>query len=160
MLQIEELIENLNLLFSIGDYENAEKLVEGARNIPSLYNDTIAIFDASLCLAKGNYSEMWFAITRGLICNPFNYELYIMLGEYYINSNPNQAYLCFENALFYCNNDADLMQIQELIASLKTENHVTVNNVSFIIVPHSTSDATQKCLESVQENCLEHVEKL
>lgn len=138
----------------MGDYESAEELIESARKIPDLYNDTIAIFDASLCLSKGDYEEMWIAIKRGLECNPSNYELYVMLGEYYLNSNPNQAYLCFENALFYCNNDADRVQIQELITNLKCQNTITVNNVSFIILSYNTLDFTKTCIESIRENTL------
>ena len=154
MVQIEELIENLNLLFSTGDYETAEELIEGARQLPDLYNDTIAIFDANLCLAKEDYEEMWLAIKRGLECNPFNYELYIMLGEYYLNTNANQAYLCFENALFYCDNETDRVQIQELITDLKKEKDITVNNVSFIILSYNTLDFTKTCIESIRENSL------
>lgn len=81
MVQIDTIIEKLNLLFSIGDYDNAQKLLESARKVPELYNDTVAIYDATISLNNGDYSQMWEAIRRGLGCNPENYELYVMLGR-------------------------------------------------------------------------------
>lgn len=155
MVQLEHVIEKLNMLFSMGDYENAEKLIESARKVPELYNDTVAIFDANLAMNRGDAPRMWQAIKRGLENNPKNYELYVMLGEYYLNTNPNQAYLCFENALLYCDNETDYAQIQELIKTLKTENDITVNNVSFIILSYNTLDYTKTCIESIRENTLE-----
>lgn len=155
MVQLENVIEKLNMLFSMGDYENAEKLIESARKVPELYNDTVAIFDANLAMNQGDAPRMWQAIKRGLENNPKNYELYVMLGEYYLNTNPNQAYLCFENALLYCDNETDYAQIQELINTLKTENDITVNNVSFIILSYNTLDYTKTCIESIRENTLE-----
>lgn len=155
MVQVETIIEKLNMLFSIGDYENAQKLLESARKVPELYNDTVAIYDANLALNKGNYPEMWEAIRRGLEHNSKNYELYVMLGEYYLNINPNQAYLCFENALFYCDNETDYAYIQGLINSLKEENNITVNNVSFIILSYNTLEYTQTCIDSIRQNTME-----
>lgn len=152
MVQLETIIEKLNMLFSIGDYENAEKLLASVHKLPELYNDTVAIYDANLALRKGNYPEMWEAIRHGLEYNSKNYELYVMLGEYYLNSNPNQAYLCFENALFYCNNETDYTQIQELMNTLKKDTNITVNNVSFIILSYNTLEYTKICIDSIHEN--------
>lgn len=155
MLQIEEVIEQLNYLFSISDYENAEKIVVSAREIPALYNDVVAIFDANLSLNRGDYSQMWEAIRRGLEYNPKNYELYVLLGEYYLQTNLNQAYLCFENALFYCDNDDDRVQIQAYMEGLMEQEEITVNKVSFIILSYNTLDFTKTCIESIRENTLE-----
>lgn len=152
MIEISEIIDELKLLFSAGDFESAEKIIESARKIPSLYNDTVAIFDANLCLYKCDYSGMWIAVKRGLECNPYNYELYVMMGEYYLNFNLNQAYLCFENALFYCDNDNDYLEIEKMITNLKCQNTITVNNVSFIILSYNTLEYTMNCIESIRKN--------
>lgn len=154
MLNIEMLVEKLSLLFSINDYENAEELIISARKVPSLYNDVVAIYDANLSLSKGDYPQMWEAIRKGLENNPKNYELYVMLGEYYLQKNSNQAYLCFENALFYCDNEEDRVQIQLWMDALRNENEITVNNVSFIILSYNTLDLTRDCIESIRENTL------
>ncbi len=154
MVKVEDIIEKLNLLFSIDDYKSAEKLIESARKVPDLYNDIVAIFDANLAMNTGNSSRMWDAICRGLKCNPASYELYVMLGEYYLNTNANQAYLCFENALLYCDNETDISQIKEMMNTLKKESDITVNNVSFIILSYNTLDYTKVCLESIRKNTL------
>jgi len=160
MVQIENVIEKLNMLFSIGDYDNAEKIIESARKVPDLYNDIVAIYDANLCLSRGDDEQMWSAIKRGLECNPENYELYVMLGEYYWNKNPNQAYLCLENALFYCHNDVDKIQIHELISALKKEKTIAVRNVSFIILSYNTLEYTRNCIESIRKNTLESTREI
>ena len=38
---------------------------------------------------------------------PFDYEGYIELGDYLFKANINQAYLCYENALFWCDDKCD-----------------------------------------------------
>ena len=154
MIQVEQVIKNLNELFSANDFENAEKLIIGARKVPELYNDIVAIYDANLSLNKGDYEQMWEAIRRGLECNSKNYELYVLLGEYYLQSNANQAYLCFENALFYCDNDTDKEQIQAFMDELKETREITVNKTSFIILSYNTLEFTRTCIESIRENTL------
>lgn len=155
MVQLETIIEKLNLLFSINDFENAEKLIESTRKYSSLYNDTIAIFDATLAHNKNDYPRMWLAIKHGLEINPKNFELYVMLGEYYLHTNQNQAFLCFEQALLYCDNKTDYEQIENIIASIKQNYDITVNNVSFIILSYNTLDYTKTCITSIRENTLE-----
>ena len=46
--------------------------------------------------------QVWEDIQKGLVSNCRNYELYMRLGNYYLEENPDQSYLCYENALFYC----------------------------------------------------------
>ena len=150
MITTTELINELDRLFAIEDFDNAEALLNTARNLPTLYNDIIAIYDANLSLYKENYTQMWQAIKRGLSCNYQNYELYVLLGEYYLTQNPNQAFLCFENALFYCDKKDDLVQIQTMIEQLKQEHTITVNNVSFIILSYNLLDDTINCIESIR----------
>ena len=134
MLTLNEVIENLQQLFAVQEYNTAAQIIETAREIPELYNDTVAIYDANLCLMNNNYPQMWEAIRRGLSCNCKNPELYVLLGEYYLPTNPNQAYLCFENALFYCKDENDRATIQEYMDNLKRDCDITVRKTSFIIL--------------------------
>ena len=53
------------------------------------------------------YEECYEEIIKGLKQNYKDYELYFALGEYYLTRNINQAYLCYENALFYCEDEKD-----------------------------------------------------
>ena len=74
-----------------------------------------SIFKASLAFAAGDVEQVWRNIAEGLQIDGSNYELHMMLGDYYAGYNLQQAYLCYENALFYCNVEEDRVQIQAVI---------------------------------------------
>lgn len=150
MLTLNEITENLKQLFALEEYSTAAQIIETARELPELYDDTIAIYDASLCQLNNNYPQMWTAIRRGLSCNCRNFELYLLLGEYYLPTNPDQACLCFENALFYCTDADDSALIQSYIDNLKKECRITVKKTSFIILSCSLLDYTKNCIESIR----------
>lgn len=154
MLTLEEIIENVKQLFILEQYELAEQIITNAKKIPHLYNDTIAIYDANLCLMKKDYEQMWEAIRQGISINYKNYELYILLGEYYLTKNQNQAYLCFENALFYCTDEEDYHTIQTYMDYLKKEYSITVRKTSFIILSYNLLEYTKNCIESIRTTVL------
>lgn len=150
MIDRNEVIENVKKLFELGQYDMAEELITMARGIENLYDDTLAVYDANLALAKEEWERLWRAVQKGLSCNYKNYELYLLLGEYYRRNNPNQAYLCYENALFYCNNDEDAEIIRNYIDNLKASAKVTVPKVSFIILSYNLLEDTRNCVESIR----------
>lgn len=160
MLTLNEVLENLQQLFAVQEYTAAAQIIETAREIPELYNDTVAIYDANLCLMNNNYPQMWEAIHRGLSCNCKNPELYVLLGEYYLPTNPNQAYLCFENALFYCEDENDRATIQEYMDNLKRDCDITVRKTSFIILSYNLLDYTRGCIESIRKNSPESAREI
>lgn len=160
MLTLNEVTENLQQLFSLGEYNAAAQIIETARTLPELYKETVAIYDANLCLMNNDYPGMWEAIRRGLACNHENYELYVLLGEYYLPSNSNQAYLCFENALFYCNDENDRPLIQGYMDNLKKECNISVRKTSFIILSYNLLDYTKECIESIRKNTPESAREI
>ncbi len=160
MPTLNEIIENLKQLFALKEYNTAAQIIETARKFPTLYNDTIAIYDANLCLLNNDYQQMWTAIQRGLSYNYKNYELYVLLGEYYLRTNPDQAYLCFENALFYCDDAADTSVIQSYLDNLKSECGITVQKTSFIILSYNLLDYTRNCIESIRSTVPESAREI
>ena len=150
MLQPNEIIEHLTLLFSQEQYDLAEQFLSAAKKIPGMYNDTFAIFDATLAHHKGDYPAMWNAVQKGLTFNAKNFELYVLLGEYYLTKNPNQAYLCFENALFYCTEEEDRQVIRSFIREVKENYTITVRKTSFVILSYNLLQFTRDCIESIR----------
>lgn len=73
-------------------YEEAEACIH-AETEKTGYTDILAILEAEICYQKQEYQKMFSCIQRGLIYNCRNYELYFMLGQYYLKHNPKQAYL-------------------------------------------------------------------
>ncbi len=150
MLQSNEIIEHLTLLFSQEQYDLAAQFLSAVKKIPGMYTDTIAIFDASLAQQQGDYTAMWKAIQKGLTYNAKNFELYLLLGEYYLPKNPNQAYLCFENALFYCAEEEDRQVVSFYLSELTAHYEITVRKTSFVILSYNLLHYTRDCIESIR----------
>ena len=65
-------------------------------------DEKTCILGASIMEHFMDYDAMFSFISTGLKLNPSNYELYLLLGNYFGSTNPDQAYLSYENALYYC----------------------------------------------------------
>lgn len=133
-----------------GDYEKAETLFQKGRAQASWYDDVAAILDATIGEHFEDRMRVWEAIRNGLMYNCRNYELYIMLGNYYLPENPNQTWLCYENALFYCNVSEDREAIRQLLCQLEEQCHITVNKTSVVILSFNLLEYTKLCIESIR----------
>lgn len=147
---IKEQLEN-------GDYIYARELLDREKanlNYGECYDDTLAILEASICELEQDAEGMFDAIARGLACNPANYELYYMLGRFYYDINPDQAFLCFQNALFYCNSPKDSDTIETEIDNLRQSCKIAVNNTAIVIVSYNSCYLLQKNIESIRDTLL------
>lgn len=140
--QIREFLAN-------GQFEEADVYMNEHVTADS-YDEDIAIFDGTIGLCYGDDNRVWQACANGLALNPRNYELYVILGEYYLSKNLNQAYLCYENALFFCNNEEDKALINEALEKLLETGEVTVRKASFIILSYNLLDYTSMCIDSIR----------
>lgn len=102
---------------------------------------------------SGNYPSMFSLICQGLEVDCRNYELYLLLGNYYLayKNNPDQAFLCYENALFYCNDDNDRGVITDFYNNIKQNYNISVNNTSIVIVSYNACSIMKDCLESIRQ---------
>ena len=126
------------------------------------YSDTHVV-DARSCIIGATLMEhyrehdtMFSFIADGLKMDPSNYELYILLGNYYALSNPDQAYLSYENALYHCSrsdNTSDLEAIRVLLNDYRCSNSISVRNVSFAILSYNTFEYTKGCIQSIRQTC-------
>lgn len=106
----------------------------------------------------GYMEAMYEMISYGLKQYPRNYELYLMLGNYYASFNPNQAYLSYENALFFAEKEGekaneDILCIKEIWEQFIRDNQISVRKVSIIILSFNTLDYTKLCIQSIRNNC-------
>ena len=76
--------DEIQNLIAKGDYQQAEKLLQECRRESIEYDDIIAILDAGIGEYYGDRQRVWEAIRKGLMFNIRNYELYVMLGNYYL----------------------------------------------------------------------------
>ena len=104
-------------------------------------------------------SEMMFSlISEGIKLDPQNYELYVLLGNYYSHQNPDQAYLSYENALYLSitqngTDSEDSIHIGQILDQYKQNSDINVHGVSFVILSYNTLSYTQLCIDSIRKHC-------
>ncbi|MCM1326546.1 MAG: glycosyltransferase [Bacteroidales bacterium] len=147
--------DNIKEEIEQGNFIQARALLEEEKELRgNCPDDTFAILDASVCEAEGDREGMFDAIAAGLSFRPSNYELYYMLGNYYLAVNPNQAFLCFENALYYCHMEEDRQIIRAQMEELKQSFDIVVQNTVIIIVSYNSCYLMQKNIESIRNTLL------
>lgn len=142
--------EKLAELINTGNWEQAEQ--ELAIHQRDEWTDELAILAATVFFQKGWYEDAYESIRRGLLYNYKNYELYLLLGNYYVQKNINQAWLCYENAVFYCDNPKDMEIILEYKAALENSDGWKVRKTSIVILSYNLKEITQQCIESIRQN--------
>ncbi len=143
--------DNIKQQIENGDYVSARMLLEEEKRLQrDRIDDMFAILDASVYEAEADRAGMFDAIVAGLDVNPFNCELYYMLGCYYLDVNPQQAFLCFENAEYYCNQEED----RDIISREKqrlADAGFSVPRFSFIILSYNSKEEMKICLDSIRQ---------
>jgi GT2 family glycosyltransferase len=111
---------------------------------------------------SGNWNAMYDALKKGISDNYKNYELYVLLGEYYLltDGNPDKTYLCYENALLYCTDANDRKQIEEMMENLKDNHEISVKPLSFVIVSWNNKDIMEDCIRSIRRNTHENAREI
>ncbi len=151
MDHIISLIENSN-------WNEALKLFLEYSEAGNALDDKSCIIGATIMEHFDNYSSMLTFIREGLKLNPSNYELYLLLGNYYSHTNPDQAYLAYENALYFCistsgEKSEDTIFIRQTMDNLKSNHTISVRKVSFVILSFNNLEYTKGCITSIQQNC-------
>lgn len=121
-------------------------------------DEEACICGASILEHFGEWDGMFEAICWGLRLNPQNYELYLMLGNYYSEKNYDQAYLTYENALYFAQKQGDSAKddaetISAIIDEYAKTHEISVHNVSFIILSYNTLEYTKLCIQSIRDTC-------
>lgn len=139
-------IDKIASMINDGKWEEASVELEKLDK----HNDRRAILEAAIAEHNGKYEKMFESIRNGLQYNYTNYELYVMLGNYYRETNINKTYLCYETALYYCNNENDRKYISECLDELK--NMVEVHPCSIVIVSYNNKKLLVDCIDSIKKN--------
>ena len=144
--------EKLQELINNGSYMEARNLAnkmyeEGEQS------ETFWILNAEIYRVEGQREAGYACITRGLQKNPYNYELYYMLGEYYKSVNMDQAYLCMEQAEYYCHQSEDVEVIHAAKEEMVQSGRCQVHPVSIVILSYNSKDIMKGCVESIRKTC-------
>ncbi len=139
-----------------GAIAEAKKLLQRCDDIRPVYRK---IFEAAISFAEEDYRAVWEAVTEGLKLDYRNYELYMLLGDYYVLKNPRQAYLCYENALFYCDEMQDREQIRVLLEEYSARGYA-VPRAAIVILSYNLLDMTRDCIESIRKTTPESAREI
>lgn len=137
------------------DYIKALDLLKEYITANPAYTDTVAILEASIYMGLEDFHAALPCIQDGLRFNPSNHELYFMLGMVYESfSEYYKAYLCYENALFYCRDDNDdYAAIEEHFLRFVSNTGIIVPPVSIVILNFNQLTYTMNCITSIREFC-------
>ncbi len=121
-------------------------------------DDEACVCGATILEHFGNSEGVYETICFGLGINPRNYELYLMLGNYYSEKNPDQAYLSYENALYFAKKqgesaDNDVRTIMAIMDDYVNSHQISVRKVSFILLSYNTLEYTKLCIQSIRDTC-------
>ncbi len=150
------MFEKLTELISTGDhkealYEFQEEFLHIDERTP-LEASRLCVLTATLWEQLEDSIAEFDTIAKGLSYDPTNYELYYMLGLYYLELNADQAYLCFKMALMYCTDDQDREVITQGIHTLLETRHVRVRRTSVMILSYNDLEILRDCIQSVEES--------
>lgn len=143
------------------EYQRLEELVnqnewdEACRELDKYvdgeWDDQLAVLAAATCFALGDQDGAFECIVQGLKYNYKNYELYLMLGNYYEQKNCNQAWLCYQNALYYCDNEQDYDVILQYKQRMEQNPDWCVQKVSIVILTYNLKEMNIQCICSLRD---------
>ena len=81
------------------------------------------------------------------------YKIYEKLGKKLENTNIDQAFLCYENATFLCNDEGKKTELTEKKEALRATGKVNVQKFAFVILSYNNTYMIQRCIESIYTNC-------
>lgn len=138
----------------------------------TLFMDTMEnkVLDESTCIIGATILEhfddaqsRFDMIKAGLKLNPFNYELYILLGNYYARTNPEKALITYENAYYYATlyGTADDIEVTgSIMDEYKNQYSPNVKSVTILVMHDDEKDYLEHCLRSISENCFDKCYKV
>ena len=91
--------------------------------------------------------------------NPISYEGYLEYAKYLENVNLKQAYLTYENALFYCQDELVYIEIQNKLNEIAYRQG-KVEPASIVILSYNNRQLTQQCIESIRETTPESAREI
>lgn len=148
MIEIKTVIQQL---INENQWEKAEELLQQyIGNNQLVYDDVIAIFEASIAIKRGLTDYALDCIRRGLKYNVHNYELYYMMGNVYeAEGKHQQAYLCYENSVYQCNNQ-DKEYLIKVLRDFKEKFTDLPKKVAIVILTYNNLDYTKTCINSIR----------
>ena len=91
--------------------------------------------------------------------DPMGYKGYLEYAKYLENVNLKQAYLTYENALYFCKEESIKKEIQNKLDEIAYRNG-KVEPASIVILSYNNRALTQQCIESIRETTPESAREI
>ncbi len=147
---MEKILEQLMNLVNTEDWIAARNLLDECLNNPGQeYTDVLGILETSVCIAEKRLEEAWQATERGLIYNPYNYELYYMQGQIKeMQQNYRAAYLCYLQSLFYVEGE-EFDFLEQVVAEFQNAYSSYCQKIVVIASADDVLEKVQVCFDSI-----------
>lgn len=130
--------------------QNFDKALQQISDITNQEQVELFILKSEIYYAKRDFDKMFEVLRSGLALAPRNHELYYMLGLYYLEKNVDQAFLCVQNALFYCTDTNDQTEILTLLDSICANYEIHVRKTAIVIVSFNSCYLLTQTIESIR----------
>lgn len=80
------------------------------------------------------------------------YQKMLELAGQIEKSNKNQAYLCYENALFYGKTEEEKAECRTELERLRHTRELTVQKTAIVMVSYNNGALTKECIKSIRQN--------
>ncbi|MBE5963124.1 MAG: methyltransferase domain-containing protein [Lachnospiraceae bacterium] len=91
------------------------------------------------------------AILKQISRNPECYENYIELGNYCDEiGNHNQAYLCYQNAVFFCQDKQKASSLKEHAKQYHEHHKLSISPLGIVIGTYNNLEYNKQCIESIR----------
>lgn len=145
------MVEEIAKMIAEGRGQEAAQAITRAKQEGKAGSDWI-VLEAELAVTEGRIEEARRLLAAGLEQDPEHSEFFVVLGETYSFENSNLAYLCFEQALLYCQKEEDEEMICAAMEEMRKRCGFRVRETSFLIVSYNDRELMKECVSAIRKS--------
>lgn len=145
------MVEEIAKMIAEGRGQEAAQAITRAKQEGKTGSDWI-VLEAELAVMEGKIEEARRLLAEGLEQDPEHSEFFVVLGETYSFENSNLAYLCFEQALLYCQTEEDEEMICAAMEEMRKRCGFRVRETSFLIVSYNDRELMKECVSAIRKS--------
>lgn len=145
------MVEEIAKMIAEGRGQEAAQAITRAKQEGKTGSDWI-VLEAELAVMEGKIEEARRLLAAGLEQDPEHSEFFVVLGETYSFENSNLAYLCFEQALLYCQKEEDEEMICAAMEEMRKRCRFRVRETSFLIVSYNDRELMKECVSAIRKS--------
>ena len=145
-----------------GSWEEALELFLEYTKIHEL-NEDLCVIGATILEQFGEMDDMFSLVQSGIRFNPYNHELYLLLGNYYTRFSPEKALLTYKQALLYAEKNGkeeDAAVIRQIMENYEQESGAELRKTTILVLADEDKKRLDECLEGIDNTCVKDIIKV